>query len=287
MVWDHCEEKTAGIMRLTYDHVSFGRSYFDDQPDKVLTIAWNRGAEQMAIVDDTSILLPSNHVIVLNTDQSFQFENSESIVAWQFNREFYCIIDHDHEVSCSGLLFYGSNGVPIIELGKEDQRKLDLMFQVFLDEFSEDDDNLKSEMLRVILKRLIVKLTRSYKVQHALSTIDNKDMDVIRQFNLMVEKNYKELHQVQDYADLLNRSSKTISNIFSKYSDKSPLETIHERILLEAKRLLIYTDKSTKQIAFETGFQDIPSFSRFFKKHTRLSPSKFRNEFEIGVVGKN
>ena len=286
MVLDHCEEKTSGIMRLTYDHGSFGKSYFDEHPDKLLTIAWNRGDDQLAIVDDVSLSLPANHVIVLGVDQSFQFENADTIVAWQFNREFYCIIDHDHEVSCSGLLFYGSNGAPIIALDLNDQRKLDLIFQVFLDEFSEED-SLKSEMLRVILKRLIVKLTRSYKIQHAFSAIDNKDMDVIRQFNLMVEKNFKVLHQVQDYSDLLNRSPKTISNIFSKYSDKSPLETIHDRILLEAKRLLIYTDKTTKQIAYEIGFHDIPSFSRFFKKHTHISPSKFRKEFEVGLVGKN
>ncbi|MEO1254300.1 MAG: helix-turn-helix domain-containing protein [Bacteroidota bacterium] len=287
MVLDSLDKKTGGIIKLTYEDEAFSRSFFREKSENVLTIAWNKGADQQVDVDDTKVLLTSNHVIVLNANQSFRFDNAEDIIAWQFNREFYCIVDHDHEVSCAGLLFYGANGVPIIRLDDSDARKFDVLFQVFLDEFGEVEDNLKSEMLRVILKRLIVKLTRSYKVQNALSSIENKDLDVIRQFNLMVEKNYREFHQVQDYADLLNRSSKTISNIFSKYSEESPLETIHKRVLLEAKRLLIYTDKTTKEVAYETGFQDIPSFSRFFKKHTQLAPSKFREKHRFDLIGKN
>ncbi len=281
MVLNHLENKTAGTIQLTFDESGFKRSFVGDRTETTLTIAWNKGKDQSVIIDDTKVILPLNHVLVLTVNQSFQFENPASIVAWQFNREFYCIIDHDHEVSCAGLLFYGNKGIPIVQLDEDDQRKLELLFQVFLDEFGEEDDNLKSEMLRVILKRLIVKLTRTYKVQNDLSSLGNKDMDIIRQFNLLVEKNYRDLHQVQDYADLLNKSSKTISNVFSKYSDKSPLETIHDRILLEAKRLLLYTKKTTKEIAYEIGFQDIPGFSRFFKKHTSLAPSKFRSQHEV------
>ncbi|MEO9870555.1 helix-turn-helix domain-containing protein [Ekhidna sp.] len=286
MTLTHSDEKVGGLMRLTYDDPDFSGLLGDEQ-EALLTIAWNVGDDQMVVVDETTVLLPTNHVIVLNVNQSFRFENPRYISAWQFNRDFYCIIDHDHEVSCAGLLFYGSNGAPVITLDLVNQRKIGLMFQVFLDEFEEEEDNLKTEMLRIVLKRLIVKLTRSYKEQNSLTGIENKEMDVIRKFNLMVEKNYRSLHQVQDYADLLHKSPKTISNLFSKYSDKSPLETIHERIVLEAKRLLIYTDKTTKQIAYETGFQDIPGFSRFFKKHTQLAPSKFRDQYEIQPLGKN
>lgn len=70
---------------------------------------------------------------------------------------------------------------------------------------------------------------------------------------------------MQEYADLLNKSPKTLSNLFSIYNQKSPLQIIHERISLESKRLLVYTDKSTKEIAFELGFEEVAHFSRFFK----------------------
>lgn len=287
MVLNYCDEKANGIMRLSFGDTHFVRHFEDADKENTLTIAWNTGNEQLLFVDGEKVSVLPNQIVFFNVNQTFAFDQPENIIAWQFNREFYCIVDHDHEVSCAGLLFYGGKGLPVITLEGEDVSKFNLLFKVFQDEFEEPDDNLKAEMLRMLLKRLIVKLTRLYKQQQALTEVTTPEMDVVRQFNLMVEKNYRELHQVQDYADLLNRSAKTISNIFSKYSDLSPLATIHNRILLEARRLLIYTDKTTKEIAYEIGFQDIPSFSRFFKKHTQLSPSKFKENKGLVATGKN
>lgn len=287
MILNHTDENISGILRLTYDEECFQRDSLNDNGESLLTIAWNKGQEQSVMIDDHEISLPFNHVIIFSISHSFKFESPSTIVALQFNRDFYCIVDHDHEVSCAGLLFYGKSDVPIISLSEKEQKKHELLFQVFLDEFDEVNDNLKTEMLRVVLKRLIVKLTRSYKIQSGLSQIEDQEMDTIRQFNLLVEQHYKSHHQVQDYADLIHKSPKTISNLFSQYSGRSPLEIIHDRIFMEAKRLLIYTDKTTKQIAAEIGFHDIPSFSRFFKKHAQLAPSKYRESRKSRLTGKN
>lgn len=286
MILAHADEKTGGDITLTYNESGFSNS-FDGKRNSTLTIVWNKGNPQELYVDSEIIDLKASEMVVFTASQNYSFERPEDIVAWQFNREFYCIIDHDHEVSCAGLLFYGKNGTPTISLDKEGRQKIKLLLDVFLDEFAEADDNLKTEMLRIILKRLIVTLTRWYKSQHTLGDIDNTEIDIIRRFNLQVEKNFRKFHQVQDYADLIHKSPKTISNLFSKYSDRSPLQTIHDRILLESKRLLLYTDKSTKEIAYETGFQDIPNFSRFFKKYTQLAPSKYRKEQQKLQTGKN
>ncbi|MEP1033099.1 helix-turn-helix domain-containing protein [Ekhidna sp.] len=287
MILNHTDDNIDGIMRLTYDEDTFSCHPFIDSEERLLTIAWNKGADQEVIVDAEEVTLKSNHVIILSLSQSFQFGQPRDIIAIQFNRDFYCILDHDHEVSCAGLLFYGKRENPILCLSDEQQQKHELLFQVFLDEFHEEDDNLKTEMLRIVLKRLIVKLTRTYKSQINLDSIDDSEMDVIRRFNVLVEQHFKKHHQVQDYADLIHKSPKTISNLFSKYSDKSPLQTIHERILMEAKRLLIYTDKTTKEISYELGFQDIPGFSRFFKKNTNMAPSKYREDQRNRLKGKN
>lgn len=286
MILTHKDTQTAGLIQFIYDEPNLRGVSYEGTNKTLLTIVWNRGEAQQVIVDDEMIRLGKHEVIVFNTNQTFSFEQPESIVAWRFNRDFYCIIDHDQEVSCVGLLFYGHKSVPQITLDQEDQRRLELLFNVFLDEYGEEEDNLKTEMLRVILKRLIVKLTRSYKKQTQLEGLLDGEMNIVRQFNLMVEKHYKQYHQVQDYADLLHKSSKTISNIFSKYSNQSPLEVIHHRILVEAKRLLIYTDKTAKEIAYELGFSDIPNFSRFFKKNLQLSPSHYREEHKKSLAGK-
>ena len=287
MVFEHKDDRSEGIIRLITNEPAFSSASFHKENDTLLTIAWNKGKSQDISVDDEVISIKNDEVVVFNANQTFSFDHPEGIVAWQFNREFYCIIDHDEEVSCVGLLFYGHRSIPTILLDTEDKRKLDLLLQVFEDEYDEEADNLKTEMLRVILKRLIVKLTRTYKKQTSLDHLEDGDMNVIRRYNLLVEKNFKKLHQVQDYADLLYKSPKTISNLFSKYSEQSPLEVIHHRIMLEAKRLLLYTDKTAKEIAYELGFQDIPNFSRFYKKNAQQSPSQYRSEYKKKLIGKN
>ncbi|MFK7000164.1 helix-turn-helix domain-containing protein [Flavobacterium oreochromis] len=76
---------------------------------------------------------------------------------------------------------------------------------------------------------------------------------------------------------MLFKTPKTLSNLFKKHIDKTPLEIINNRRLLEAKRLLNYTHLPIQEIADELSFNDIQSFSNFFKKQTNLSPTEFRN----------
>jgi AraC family transcriptional activator of pobA len=81
---------------------------------------------------------------------------------------------------------------------------------------------------------------------------------------------------VNYYAQRLNKSPKTLSNIFALYNRKTPVQMIQERIIIEAKRLLNYTDRSVKQITYELGFEDPAYFSNFFKRNTSVSPIEFR-----------
>ena len=108
-------------------------------------------------------------------------------------------------------------------------------------------------------------------------------MSIIRDYNILVEKHFREYHHVKDYANLLFKSPKTLSNLFPKYSDKSPLMVINDRILLEAKRLLIYSDQSAIEIAEELGYKDASHFSKFFKKHVGMSPTIFRKSRSVAA----
>jgi AraC family transcriptional regulator, transcriptional activator of pobA len=103
-------------------------------------------------------------------------------------------------------------------------------------------------------------------------------MDLIRNFSLFLEANFRKEHEVKFYAAALNKSPKTLANFFALCQEPSPLKVIHNRIILEAKRYLHYTDKTSKEIAYELGFENPEHFSRFFKLNTGKNISAFRKE---------
>ncbi len=232
------------------------------------------------VVDSIPITIKPQSVLALTSVQFFQFISGSHLKVYFFNKEFYCIKDHDKEVGCAGLLFFGNEQNPMIELSEKEQTKFNMLHEIFIDEI-ETKDNIQAEMLRMLMARFIIKTTRLLKEKEQIDT--NKQdtkTELLRAFNVLVETHFRNEHSVQFYADALFKSPKTLSNSFAKFS-KSPLKIIHERIVLEAKRLLIYTNKTAKEIAFDLGFEDASHLSRLFKKYTTLSPSDFKKQLKF------
>lgn len=271
-----------GQLHLLENEVHFSQNYYKQKAGFTFhTIAWNQGQSQVVTIDEVKHTLLPNTVLPIMFNQTFQFERPEDIVAWQFNREFYCIVDHDTEVGCVGFIFFGPSQTMFVKLNTEDLDMLQRLLVVFEEEFVSDEE-IKSEMLRMLLSRLIIKITRLAKKQYlGLEDVVDEKFNVIRQFNLLVEIHFRKEHRVKFYADLLNRSPKTISNYFSLYSKKTPTQIIQERIIAEAKRLFYFTEKSVKEIADEIGFEDTAHFSKFFKNCTSQSPSELKRAVQI------
>lgn len=242
-------------------------------------IIWAKDADVMITVDGYHISLEKNQLLFctpLNTITLAEPHNG--VIAYIFNREFYCIRDHDNEVACNGLLFLGSSVPPLITLDAKEQRGYDILLMMFEEEFL-NEDHIQGEMLRVLLKRLLIKSVRLVRKGMPNEGFYDEKLDIIRQFNLLVEIHFKSKHKVSDYAALLNIAPKSIANIFSKYNYKSPLKVISERIVLEAQRLLQFSEKNMNEIALELGFVEASHFSKFFKKHNGVSPVHFKKEY--------
>ncbi|MBL7972810.1 MAG: AraC family transcriptional regulator, partial [Prolixibacteraceae bacterium] len=239
------------------------------------TIAWNTGSDQQVVIDEVSYVFPANTLLPIMMNQSYRFEVADSLIVWQFNREFYCIVNHDAEVGCLGFIFYGPVPVMWIPLDAHESENMHRLVDMFAEEFELNED-IKSDMLRMLLVRLIIKITRLAKKQYWDENLGEQKYQLLRQYHFLVETHFKKEKQVQFYAGLLNKSPKTLSNAFALYGYKTPLQVIHERIVTETKRLLYYTDKSVKEIAYELGFEDVGHFSKFIKSCTQKTPSELK-----------
>jgi AraC-like DNA-binding protein len=239
-----------------------------------LTVIWTLN-ELKIKVDGSQHTFPIHSVLFLTEYHNVEVLSVNSARLIRFNRAFYCIADHDSEVGCKGILFFGASQFPKIAIPDAELEKFEILWKMFAIEMESKDD-LQNDMLQMMLKRLLILSTRIYKEQTELTTFGKKQLDIVREYNYLVESNFKTKHQVADYAEMLNKSPKTLSNLFKKYNEKSPLQIIQNRIILEARRLLRYSDKSIKEIAYVIGYEDIQSFSRFFKKMEGVSPSEFK-----------
>ena len=245
------------------------------------TFIWT-GKDAITVkVDSVNKVLQPHSITALTPLQYFKLEEDNAATVYQFNKEFYCIWKHDKEVSCTGILFFGNQVIPSVDLKDSEKEKFETLHQILVDEIG-TKDTIQAEMLRVLMKRFIIKTTQLIKAEHPDDIAKTSKMDLLREFNRLVEQHYKEEHQVSAYAEMMNKSAKTLSNSFAAYN-KSPLNIIHDRIILEAKRQLYYSEISSKEIAFSLGFDDPSHFSRLFKKHTGESPTTFKAKVEAQV----
>ena len=101
------------------------------------------------------------------------------------------------------------------------------------------------------------------------------------QFRKLVEKEYRKLHTVQEYAERLNVAVRTLNKCVNDCSKMSPLAFVNNRIVLEAKRMVRYSNMMFKEIALELGFEEPSYFVKFFKRQTGYLPSDFRELSEV------
>lgn len=269
--------KLHGSIALTN---SFHTSKALREDDSLYKFIWSRKGETMINVDHQVITLQENDIVSLTNLHHLEIEKyDEEYIILLFNSNFYCIYGNDHEVSCSGFLFNGTSHIMHFQLSEEEQSTCEAIITGLQNEFQEND-NLKEEMLRILLKHFIIHATRIARKNFHITPDMEESFNTVRRFHVLVDQHFKEKKQVQDYADMLCKSPKTLSHLFSLYNLNSPLKVIHQRVEAEAKRLLLYSSMTAKEIAHFLGFEDQASFSRFFRKVSGESITQYKRQLK-------
>jgi AraC-like DNA-binding protein len=269
----------------------FGISPFDSPAGKpvdhkeydpyIKTLFLKKGSQ--LTIDFSTYKLPQDALIFINVNQWYeinpQYASSGSLI--YYNRDFYCVEIHDKEVSCNGILYNNVFEIPVVYLSKEQSG----IAQQILDEIvqeAKNDEPAMEEMLRILLKKLIIMSTRIWKKSHVIVTADDRqDVEFLRNFSRLVELHFKSLHTVADYANLLSLSPKMLHKRITKNGTATPNELIKERIVLEAKRLLAHTALSVKEIGYTLGYEDPAYFVRLFTRQAATSPADFRKQYKV------
>ncbi|KAA2240692.1 AraC family transcriptional regulator [Chitinophaga agrisoli] len=134
----------------------------------------------------------------------------------------------------------------------------------------------QQRMLTACLTTLLTYLSRLYTAQFKEGVV-SADKLLIKNFQARINECFREMHEVGDYASLLHISAGHLSEVVKLQSGKPAIKHIHERLVLEARRLLFHTHNTLKEIAFDLGFSDASYFNRFFKRETGITPAEYRS----------
>lgn len=142
----------------------------------------------------------------------------------------------------------------------------------------ESQEKMKILSIGSFLKLLLIECNNICSIFPIESELDISGNNLIRSFKKYVDKYYKKEHSTTFYANELHITPDYLNRIIKSKIGKTAKEYIQSKIIIEAKRLLYFTNLSNKEIGYELGFNEPANFSAFFKKETQLSPSNFKNQ---------
>ncbi|MHA7879945.1 MAG: helix-turn-helix domain-containing protein [Saccharospirillum sp.] len=133
-------------------------------------------------------------------------------------------------------------------------------------------------MCEWLLRMVLMTLSRKRLHSKHIEQHTHEPITTLQQFRQLIEQHYREQWRVEDYAQALNTTPSRLNRLCKEAMQRNAKSLLQERLLLEAKRKLVYTRTHIDQIAFDLGFSDPGYFSRFFKQHTGASPRAFREK---------
>ena len=190
-----------------------------------------------------------------------------------FSREFYHFGINNKDILYELPFLNNNTNKPILNLSDTEVSFFKDVVQKIQTEYASSNSD-KEEILRSYLHIILIHAKRLFHKTEVSE--QNSSRDLVNKFRIAVEKNFMNIHKVSEYADMLSVSSGHLNDTIQKTIGRSTSDLIHERLILEAKRLLLHSDESVSEIAYTLNFEDASYFTRFFRKHSDISPSEFR-----------
>lgn len=228
-------------------------------------------------IDFTDYQCSKGTILTIRKDQIHKFFRSASIKGslFLFTDEFLVSYLDKSENLRVIQLFNDLLISPKLQLNQNDFLEIQHIKQRTESEFFKKNDRFSMNIIRSELHILITKLFR-IKSNDQNFDIERKYLKEFIEFQNIVENTVHTTAKVKDYAMELGISTKTLNAITKEIVNKTAKEFIDDIALRQIKRLLINTEYSIKEIAYNSGFEETTNFYKYFKRHTKSTPEQFR-----------
>jgi AraC-like DNA-binding protein len=243
-------------------------------------IFWFKNGSPVHTVDFHPVQPPADSFLFVRKDavQFFDQQNTFETSTLLFTDAFFCETEHDHRFLQSSPLFndFTGNQGPVPLSITVQLRELWLWMQ---QEEHHPADPFQAALLRKYLYSFMLEAERELLKQGKGTRMQGANFESFINFKELLEQHFRTEKGISFYADKLYMSAKVLTNITHLMMGKTPKQLIDERVLLEAKRLLVHTENPIKTISLYIGFDETTNFNKFFKKHCGQTPAAFRDSF--------
>lgn len=231
-------------------------------------VYWIHQGSGIHVIDFEEYEIKPNRIFFVKPEQIHFLHNDTMMEysALQFTEEF---------MSCSDTGYQTEEREIAVchDLTLEEQERMEILFKQISAEAVSGLEH-STALIQSEINTLLLDLERIGLDKRRYTALP----DLLLKYRMLVEKQYTATRLVQKYAGQLGVSANYLNVLVRKYLGKSALNLINERVILEIKRRLLRTEKGVSEIAYELGFDELSYFSRFFKRHTGMTPIAFREK---------
>ena len=229
------------------------------------------------IIDGQTVYMLPQSVCFVAKDHVHIVEQHAGLTGWtvRFTDDFLPAEFISHNWNYRLTLFNQIGATRTLELQPHEMRRLELVLNHIESEYSHAGI-YQEETLRHLLSLLIIQLGRARHNSGSVDRHEGGETQIFQKFMNLLEHDFTRHHNVQHYAEALNIDPLNLSNILNRMQGKSTKRLIEERVILEAKRHLLYSGLCIKEVAVSLGYTDQFHFSKTFKRLVGIPPQAFR-----------
>lgn len=236
-------------------------------------------------INQQKIALKDNSVVFISPFQKRKWDLVEKGLEFKilvFQEDFLNDFFADKLFTFRLLYFYQLDYPLLMEIDKNS-------FEKYCEQLTEIKTELTAtkadsvHIIRSLLYYLLQKLNRQYAQANDL-TIESSTNNYAFEFKRLLEVHIKEKQRVSDYSDLLNISRITLNKAVKTQFNVTATNLLKQRLLFEIKNLLIHSNRTIQEIAYELNFSEPNHLMRFFKSQTGKTTTEFLDSYQNGII---
>jgi AraC family transcriptional activator of pobA len=240
-------------------------------------LIWTRSGAGRHLIDGEVSVVEPGTVTLIGRGQIHVFERASGLhgAVIRFGAEL--LLSDPAARSDPGWLL-GGRGSRTVQVPPSDVPRLESTIASLAAETRRPADACSLDLQRHLLSAVLLWVERWYDASRTQQRdSDDAEVQLYRRFVDVLERDFARHHDVGHYADSLRVPPAALSRALSHVTGRATKEHITDRVMLEAARLLRFTDLSVGEVAFRVGLDDQMYFSRAFKRHYGVSPLAYRD----------